>query len=139
MDDPEIQVMDSPPTIYDVDMDEQHEFMELTRPSSPMLDEVGTTGMTNPVPLVEESAVSVAAVPTSDVGCESDEPGMDDEDSIQGPDLEDVANSSQDVHARLRKLHQENHFLTKAFPGLQAISQGTSGTFSCPVMPCDAL
>ena len=91
--------MDPPPTIYDVDMDKQHELMELTRLSSPMLDEVRTTGMTNPVPLVEESAVSVAAVPTSDVGCKSDEPGMDDEDSIQGPDLEDVANSSQDVHA----------------------------------------
>ena len=90
--------------IYDVDMDEQHELMELTRPSSLMLDEVGTTGMTNPVPLVEESAVPVAAVPTSDVGCESDEPATDDEDSVQGPDLEDVANSSQDVHARLWKL-----------------------------------
>lgn len=110
MDDPEIQVIDPPPTIHDVDMDEQHELMELTGPypcsngPSPTFNEVGTTGMTNPVPPVEESAVPVAAVPTSDVGCESDEPATDDEDSIQGPDLEDVANSSQDAHARLRKL-----------------------------------
>ena len=44
-----------------------------------------------------------------------------------------------DKTGRGRGVHQENHFLTKAFPGLQAISQGTSGTFSCPVMPCDAL
>ena len=36
-------------------------------------------------------------------------------------------------------MHQENHFLTHTFPGLQAISQGISGTLSCPVMPCDAL
>jgi len=99
LDDPEIQVTDPPPMIYDVDMDEQHELMELTKPSSLMLNKVGTTGMTNPVPPVEESAVPVAAVPTSDVGCESDKPPMDDEDSIQGPDLKDVANSSQDVHA----------------------------------------
>ena len=35
--------------------------------------------------------------------------------------------------------HQENHFVIQAFPGLQAISQGTSGTLGCPVMPCDAL
>ena len=34
---------------------------------------------------------------------------------------------------------QENHFVIQAFPGLQAISQGTSGTLGCPVMPCDAL
>ena len=87
-------------------MDEQDELMALTGPypcstsPSPMLNEVGTTGMTVPVPPpVEESAVPVAAVPISDVGCESDKPATDDEDSIQGPDLEDVANSPQDVHA----------------------------------------
>jgi hypothetical protein len=50
------------------------------------------------------NAIPVAAVPTSDIGCESSEPAMDDEDSIQGPDLEDVTNSSQDVHAQLQKL-----------------------------------
>ena len=99
MDDPEIQVTDPPPMIYDVDMDEQHELMEFMRLSSPMLDKMGTTGMTNPVPPVEESAIPVAVVPTSDVGCESDEPAMDDEDSIQGLDLKDITNSSQDAHA----------------------------------------
>jgi hypothetical protein len=86
LDDPEIQVINPPPTIHDVDMDEQHELMELT----------GLYPCSNAIP--------VAAVPTSDVGCESSEPATDDEDSIQGPDLEDITNSSQDVHAQLWKL-----------------------------------
>ncbi|KAF9455183.1 hypothetical protein BDZ94DRAFT_1303167, partial [Collybia nuda] len=103
--DPEVQVIDPPSTIHDVDMDDPDEIMELTGLYSCLdgpsltLDEVGTTGMTNPVPPVEERAAPVAAVPTSDVGCESN--ATDDEGSVQGPDLEDIASLSQDVTVSL--------------------------------------